>query len=138
LGDDNYTPNIIQTMTRVFALAVEQPNTSLEDIFVAIDASRNGEINADELRSGLKTLNLYNDISIEDCREVVQVFDKNGDGQISKNEFVEFFSGRIKQATKDRRQKRANLVANKFRGLMQIAIGKGVFMTLRLLYCFFE
>lgn len=140
LGDDNYTPNIIQKMTRVFALAVEQ--ISLDDIFSELDLNNDGSINSEELRAGLVRLNLFpgehsqfysqgtrsicdTDLSLEDTDQIVKLFDKDGDAKISRPEFVEFFSGRIKQVTRERQKKRANLVASKFRGLMQTAVSKG-------------
>ena len=123
LGVQDYAPNIIQRMTKVFALAAEK--LSIEDIFKELDTDGGGSIDADELRSGIIRIKLFNDISKEDSQAVVAKFDTDGDGKISMREFVDFFSQRLKQAQIERKKKRQQLLAKRFQALVHAAVAKG-------------
>lgn len=125
LGINDYAPNIIQRMTKIFAVAT-QKGLSIKDIFVELDSDGSGELDQTELISGLKKLGTFGEISNDDAAAVIEVFDVDGDKKISLTEFVDFFSARVEQVLKERREKQAEALAKRFRSVMQAAQRQGV------------
>ena len=67
----------------------ESPQARYEQLYEAFkifDADNSGSITADELRRVM--FNLGEKISSEDLDEILQTFDKDGDGHINREEFV--------------------------------------------------
>ena len=65
----------------------------MDAAFKAIDADRSGFLTRDELRFTLLMLNLSN-ISRETIEVVMDLVDKDGDGQINHSEFVDVLTAR--------------------------------------------
>jgi Ca2+-binding EF-hand superfamily protein len=122
---DSYAPNIIQRMTKIFSLATEK-GLSFQDIFSELDEDKDGKLDAVELRKGLQNLGTFGEVSVEDAEAVVKQFDHKGDRTISLEEFIDFFSQRVKQVAADRVLKKRSLLINKFLEVLEIAEEKGV------------
>eukprot|EP01038_Epipyxis_sp_PR26KG_P004534 gene4534-6404_t len=120
----DYTPNIIQRMTKIFAVAT-QNGLVFRDIFKELDSDGNGEIDADELITGLKKLGTFGEVTREDAARVVHQFDSDGNEKISVDEFIEFFSSRVNDVIKDRKKKLTDKLVKRFRDLMRTAMSKG-------------
>lgn len=125
LGVESYAPNIIQRMTKIFALATEK-GLSFQDIFTELDEDKDGKLDAVELRKGLQKLGTFGEVSVDDAEAVVKQFDHNGDRTISLEEFIDFFSQRVKQAAADRVRKKRTQLISKFLEVLEIAEEKGV------------
>lgn len=122
----DYAPNIIQKMTNIFAVAT-QKGLSIKAIFEELDGDGNGQLEVDELLSGLKKIGTFGDISKDDAEAVVAKFDKDGDKKISIDEFVTYFTERVKRAATQRRLRQAEKKTEVmiFRDVMQAAKAKG-------------
>ena len=57
-----------------------------DNLFLVLDEDSSGTVSVAELRKGLEAVG--NALSEEDLAEVVKLFDRNGDGVISKSEFA--------------------------------------------------
>ena len=125
LGVDNYAPNIIQKMTKIFALATEKGLT-FQDIFAELDDDKNGKLDGPELKRGLVKLGTFGEISDRDAMEVVKQFDHNGDSTISLEEFITFFSSRVQSAAEDRKIKKTKKLVRTFCEIMLKVKDKGV------------
>ena len=121
LGIDDYSPDILQKMTKIFAVASEQGAT-VEDIFSELDADGDGDMTAEELLQGLRSIN-FKDITESDASKVIEMFDKDGDKKASMKEFVEYFSGRVDQVLAERANRK---LCQKFRDILQAAVAKGL------------
>ncbi|XP_074577922.1 putative calcium-binding protein CML46 [Curcuma longa] len=62
----------------------------LEAAFQVFDEGRDGFIDAAELRRVMTRLGLVEGTGIDGCRRMIAVYDKNGDGRIDFEEFVDF------------------------------------------------
>ena len=113
LGADDYVPNVIQRMTKIFSLATEKGLT-FKDIFDELDEDKNGILDASDLKKGLHRLGTFGGVSAEDCEAIVKQFDHSGDRNISLAEFVSYFSLRVKQAAAERAEKIQTRVISKF------------------------
>ena len=113
LGADDYVPNIIQRMTKIFSVATEKGLT-FKDIFDELDEDKNGILDALDLRKGLHRLGTFGEVSAEDSDAIIVQFDHSGDRNISLAEFVAFFSLRVKQAAAERAEKIQSRVISKF------------------------
>jgi Ca2+-binding EF-hand superfamily protein len=131
----SYAPNIIQRMTKIFALATEK-GLSFQDIFSELDEDKDGKLDAVELRKGLQKLGTFGEVSVDDAEAVVKQFDHNGDGTISLEEFIDFFSQRVKQAAADRVLKKRIQLISKFLEILEIAGEKGI--TLETIFDHFD
>lgn len=128
LGIVEYAPNIIQRMTKIFAVA-SQKNVSVKDIFVHLDKDNSGQLDAAELEEGLKALGTFGEVTRADADAIVKHFDTDGDKHVSIDEFVTYFTERVTVALKDRNKKKADKVAAILRKTFAGAISKGA--TLR-------
>ncbi len=124
LGIQDYAPNIIQRLTKIFAIAT-QKGLSFQDIFIELDEDKNGKLDADEIITGLKKLGTFGEVTRQDADSVVAQFDDDGDKRISINEFITFFSSRVKQDIEQRRQKHIDKIVQRFKDVMTVALGKG-------------
>jgi len=124
LGIKDYSPNIIQKLTRIFTIAL-QKGVSFKAIFMELDENKNGSIDTQELITGCKKLGAFQEITIDDANMVVNEFDKNSDGQISLEEFINFFSLRIEQFQKSTRAKNFQRVIKRFRDVITTARDRG-------------
>lgn len=125
MGISDYAPNIIQRMTKVFAVAI-QKGLSIEAIFREFDKDGDGCVDAKEIQSGIERLNIFCDISEVDSKAVISQFDQDGDGKISLKEFISFFSSRVQQATNERfGKKRLTILGKKFRELINTVVSSG-------------
>ena len=113
LGAEDYVPNIIQRMTKIFAIATEK-GLSFKDIFSELDGNKDGQLDSAELKKGLQSLGTFGDITVEDAVLVVKQFDHSGNGSISLEEFISFFSSRVKQAAEERMEKKNAQIIAKF------------------------
>ncbi|RYG69216.1 hypothetical protein EON64_03285 [archaeon] len=124
LGIQDYAPNIVQRLTKVFALATLQ-GLSFEDIFVELDENKDGTLDANEIIQGCGKLGTFGHITLQDAQSVVKIFDDNGDNTISLAEFVTYFKDRVAQDLKLRKLKNGAKVAKRFREVMSKAQEKG-------------
>jgi Ca2+-binding EF-hand superfamily protein len=124
LGIQDYAPNIIQRLTKIFAIAT-QKGLSFQDIFIELDEDKNGKLNADEIITGLKKLGTFGEVTHQDADSVVAQFDDDGDKHVSVSEFITFFSSRVKQDIEQRRQKHIEKIVLRFKEVMNVAQGKG-------------
>lgn len=124
LGIKDYAPNIVQRLTKIFAVATVN-GLSFQDIFLELDDNKDGTLDATEMITGLKKLGTFGDINEQDAMSVVKIFDDDGDNKISLNEFVEYFQERVAQDLKLRRVKNGLKVAKRFRDVMSKAQTKG-------------
>ena len=127
LGITEYAPNIIQRMTKIFAVA-SQKKVSVKDIFTHLDSDGSGQLDASELETGLKALGTFGEVTRADAEAVVNHFDKDGDKEVSIDEFVTYFTQRVDQALKDRTKKRADRATAILRKTFAGAISKGANM----------
>ena len=131
LNITDYSPNIIQRMTKIFAIAT-QKKVSINDIFKHLDTDNSGQLDSNELEKGLKSLGTFDEITMNDIESVINHFDKDGDKLISINEFIQYFTDRVNKCFNDRRIKHANKVALILRKTMTGVVEKGV--TLRSIF----
>lgn len=124
LGIKDYAPNIIQRLTKIFAVATMK-GLSFKDIFMELDTDQSGSIDEQELLEGLKKLGTFDGVTAKDAAAVVAQFDKNGDKHISINEFISYFSERVELVVKQRKIVNGLKVAKRFREVMKAAQGKG-------------
>lgn len=124
LGDADYSPNIVQKMTKIFAVAIDKGMT-FDKIFNEIDQNKNGKISADELFNGLRALGTFNDVMMEDVMELVNTFDQDNDKSISSSEFISFFSDRVQAALKIHQLKKAERIVLKFKSYIARVVEKG-------------
>jgi Ca2+-binding EF-hand superfamily protein len=125
LGITDYSPNIIQRMTKIFALAIDKGLT-FKEIFTELDDDKDGQLNITDLLSGLKKLGTFGDITTDDAKAVVDQFDHDKNQKISMDEFIDYFQDRVSRVTADRKQKRAEKLASRFKDTMKTARGKGL------------
>ena len=69
-------------------LQEQDTHEELEEVFKIFDKNGDKEIDYKDLKEVF--VELGTDISIEDCRRLVQMHDINGDGRLQFNEFVSF------------------------------------------------
>ncbi|ESO01454.1 hypothetical protein HELRODRAFT_185720 [Helobdella robusta] len=73
----------------------------LEAAFVKLDANGDGFVTASELQNFMKTLDAYKSLSKEKVQEasakLIRMADKNSDGKISKEEFLNANADLLKQ-----------------------------------------
>lgn len=124
LGAEDYVPNVIQRMTKIFSLATEKGLT-FKDIFDELDEDKNGILDALDLKKGLHRLGTFGEVSAEDSEAIVKQFDHSGDRNISLAEFVSYFSLRVKQAAAERAEKIQTRVISKFCGAVSDACEVG-------------
>ena len=124
LGDPSYAPNIIQKMTKIFALAIEKGMT-YDTIFSTIDHKKTGKISVEELHKGLVDLGTFSDLKITDVMELITHLDQDKDNKISPQEFVDFFKSRVQMVAQERSKKHAERVIVKFRNYIAKVIDKG-------------
>jgi Ca2+-binding EF-hand superfamily protein len=129
LGINDYSPNIIQRLTKIFVIAVENNSNqiSLKEIFSEFDDDKNGTLDANELFLALtqKLSGSFQDVTMEDCQTLVNQFDNNGDGKIAIDEFCNYFNSKIKEGIQLRKMKRLEMTKQRFRDVMLKAKEKG-------------
>jgi Ca2+-binding EF-hand superfamily protein len=126
-GIKDYTPNIIQKMTKTFALANDK-GVSVCDSFDELDTSSCGSITPSELQLGLKKFGIQSDISLDDFDLIVSQLNQNGDGdkKISRKDFVTFFENRISQVNEEKRRSKTDKLIQRFCSLMKLSVEKGL------------
>jgi Ca2+-binding EF-hand superfamily protein len=125
LGVESYAPNIVQKMTKIFAKATEK-GMSFKDIFTELDEDQDGKFNAIELQAGLQKLGTFGEVSVEDSDIVVKQFDHSGDGTVSLDEFINFFSTRVTHVASENALKKQKQAISRFCDVMIKAQEKGV------------
>ena len=122
----DYAPNVIQKMTKIFAIALEK-SLSIEDIFQELSGGSKF-ITAQELLDGLKKFGTFDDISIADTTEILNVLgQENGvDDSISCDAFVNIFGNRTRQLKADKVRKKSEKLIQRFRNLMKRSVDKGL------------
>jgi Ca2+-binding EF-hand superfamily protein len=121
----DYSPNIVQRMTKIFAVAVDN-GMNFESIFADFDKDGDGKVTVVELYECLKALGTFNEISQEDASKTLNLFDKSGDGNISLDEFKDFFLKRVQHAQIERRDRLNRRSVRQFIDLMASAMEKGL------------
>lgn len=124
LGIEDYGPNIVQRLTKIFSVATEK-GLSIQRIFQELDVDKNGTLDTAELREGLQKMGSFEQVSDKDIGSVIQIFDSDGNQKISIDEFVAYFSERVARDQKRRKMKNGLKVAQRFREVMRAAQGKG-------------
>jgi len=124
LGIKDYTPNVIQRMTKVFAIASDK-GASFEDIFTVFDTDGSGNVSPNELLAGLKKLGNFDEVQMSDAEAIIRQFDNDGDNACSLAEFTSYFKSRVKQAAEAREKKKAQRITSKFCVMMRKAEEKG-------------
>lgn len=120
----DYLPNVLQRLTKIFAVVIDSNRLTFQDIFKELDTDGNGKLDCDELHSALVKLQ-FQDITKADAEAVIRQFGgKEGKKEISVNDFINFFRDRVAKATVDRKKKKAARIANKFKALMTKAKAK--------------
>lgn len=135
LGVESYAPNIVQKMTKIFAKATEK-GMSFKEIFTELDEDQDGKFNAIELQAGLQKLGTFGEVSVEDSDIVVKQFDHSGDGTVSLDEFINFFSTRVTHVASENALKKQKQAINRFCNMMIKAQEKGV--TLDSIFAHFD
>lgn len=125
IGVQDYTPNIIQRLTKIFAVA-QGKGLSINDIFAEFDKDSSGQLSASEIFDGLKRIGTFSEVSISDIHGLVQQFDRDGSGEVSSKEFVDFFSERVALSIHERTLHHQQMLANRFRKFMIAAQEKGL------------
>ncbi|XP_074570923.1 putative calcium-binding protein CML46 [Curcuma longa] len=59
----------------------------LKEAFYVFNRNEDGFIRAEEVWSVMRRLGLREEVSLDDCRRMIRVFDQDGDGRISFSEF---------------------------------------------------
>ena len=125
LGITNYEADIIQSMTKIFAVAQEKGMT-FDKIFEELEPSeeKKGWLNAAELLAGLKKLGTFGAISEEDAAEIVKAFHDEGTpaeetDKVSQAQFEAFFSTRVAQVSAARAKKRVGKVMIRFQSVVK-------------------
>jgi Ca2+-binding EF-hand superfamily protein len=121
----DYSPNIVQRMTKIFAVAVDN-GMNFESIFADFDKDGDGKVTVVELYECLKALGTFNEISQADASKALSLFDKSGDGNISLDEFKDFFLKRVQHAQLERRERLNRRSVRQFIDLMAAAMEKGL------------
>jgi Ca2+-binding EF-hand superfamily protein len=121
LGSEKYLPNIMQRMTKIFATC----NVPLQTIFASFDVKGVGSITSTELQTGLNEIGGFQEISEGDIASITSFFDSDGDGQISLEEFISYFSDRIKQAKRDLKAKKAQRLQRRVRDVLKAVVEDG-------------
>ena len=124
LGIKDYSPNIVQKMTKIFAVAT-QKGISFKDIFQELDEDGNGTLDKDEIIAGLNKLGTFGEVTIEDAASVIALFDKDNDQTVSIDEFVKYFSAKVDRVLKERRRVQGEKIAKRFKEVMVAAKSKG-------------
>lgn len=75
LGLNSYAPDIIQSMTKIFAVATEK-GLSFQQIFTELDKDHSGALDAKEIMEGVKALKFFGEISEADAMAMIKIFDK--------------------------------------------------------------
>lgn len=121
LGAEQYIPNIIQKMTKIFA----KSNIPLQNIFDIFDSKKVGYIQGEQLRKGLLEIGGFDDLTPADIDVIIRTFDRNGDGDITAPEFVSFFTDRVQQAKREARQKSAIRIKRRLQEVMKTVVESG-------------
>ena len=124
LGIKDYAPDVIQRMTKVFAVAADK-GVSFDDIFTVFDTDESGNMSAKELLTGLQTLGNFDGVTPADAEGIISQFDKDGDRACSKDEFASYFTSRVRQALDDRAKRKAQKAVTKFCLLVRSAEESG-------------
>lgn len=78
---------------RAILLRTEELGTSLRSAFRALDENRDGSIAMDELSRGLARLGVFDSVDRSSVGALLKTFDKDGDGVVDIDEFLEFAHG---------------------------------------------
>jgi Ca2+-binding EF-hand superfamily protein len=136
LGRNEYVPNMLQKLTKIFSVAIENNKITLRSIFSSLDKDKSGELTSDELLIGIKSIGKFDDITKDDIMSIINEIDKSNDNKVSLNEFVEFFGNRVKLAQIERKEKSLLRVQTKFREIINIAMQDGV--SIEQIFSFFD
>jgi Ca2+-binding EF-hand superfamily protein len=134
LGIKDYIPNIIQRLTKVFAIATLK-GLSFSAIFKELDTDKNGFLDVPELLEGLRKIGSFEEVSESDVQSMIQLF-SSSDGNsilnltreptgIAIEEFINFFSDRVQQILTDRNNAQFVKVCKRFRDIMNTVVQKG-------------
>ena len=118
-GVKDYTSNIIQDLTKIFATAIDSHGMTLHDIFAEWDVNGKGSINAQELNDGLLKMGTLGQVAREDAINVMREI--GHEEQVTFQLFESFFGERVTQAAASRRRKKVNKIAQKLRMIVKKA-----------------
>ena len=136
IGINDYVPDLIQNMTKIFAVAQDKGHLSLEEIFKEFKPDKNGLIDAVALLSALNSFEVGVGLNIRDCSDLIKSFDQNGDGKVSTQEFCEFFKKRICNLNLSKTKKKSDKLVERFINLLVLSQEKG--LTLEKIFQHFD
>ena len=87
--DDKAGKLLMRTLRNEMSDMLKETGLDLEAAFKAFDVDGDGTVTPDEFRTGLRSLQLK--LTAEQIEEVVDLIDKDGDGNLDYMEFVEQF-----------------------------------------------
>lgn len=125
LGVKEYSPNIEQRMTKIFAVAIDS-GMSFESIYQNFDSDGDGLMTVPELYDCLKQLGTFNEISKDDVSSCISKFSRIDSGTVSLSDFKVYFMQRVKQAQIERKDKNNRRNIRNFIELMETAQVKGL------------
>ncbi len=82
---------IREIKAKIFERSAQGGLRGLSRIFKAMDQNNNGKLDLDDFRWGLMDFGLQ--LSKEEAMQVLEHFDRNGDGQVNFNEFIRTLRG---------------------------------------------
>lgn len=80
--------------TQQLALLGDQTDVALRSIFDKFDTSGDQALDADELKVALRAA-LGLDLTVDDCRRLVAMADRDGDGNVDFDEFCDICKQRL-------------------------------------------
>ena len=79
---------IEQFETALVEFCTTQNDANLRDVFKLFDRNGDGKITARELKTAMSSIDNA-DVPLEDCNEMINEADTNGDGVVDVNEFID-------------------------------------------------
>ena len=67
----------------------------IRKVFKALDLDSNGKISADELKTAMNSVSKTIKVSKSKCLQLIKDADKDGDGEIDFEEFIQLFQSKI-------------------------------------------
>ena len=84
--------------TKIFERSASGGLRGLSKIFKAMDNNNNGKLDVDDFRWGLMDFGLS--LSKSEAQQVLEHFDRDGNGQVDFNEFLKTLRGQLNETRK--------------------------------------